>query len=52
MSFFAGGEDQIETGAGRGQGFHTRRVRVTRFTIWIIGVVNLLTKSPDPPSSS
>ena len=25
-------------------------IRITRVTIWVIGVINLLTKSPDPPS--
>ena len=23
---------------------------ISRVTIWVIGVINLLTKSPDPPS--
>ena len=25
---------------------------IFRVTIWVIGIINLLTKSPDPPSSS
>ena len=25
-------------------------IRITRVTTWVFGVMNLLTKSPDPPS--
>ena len=26
------------------------KVRITMVTVWVVGVINLLTKSPDPPS--
>ena len=28
------------------------RMGITRLTIWVIGVLNLLTEYPDPPSSA
>ena len=36
---------------GRSRGQVRLIIKVTSLTIWAIGVLNLITKSPDPPSS-
>ena len=36
---------------GRSRGLVRFIIKVTSLAIWAIGVLNLITKSPDPPSS-
>ena len=50
-SFLVVGSHTSDYLGGHGDLVSRLIIRGTRVTIWVIEVINLLTKSPDPPST-